>query len=374
MPENILEPPTGTNGPANSGDGYGVSEFLSEAAAQPKIETPTYENNTGADGGTETNSDSSQANPAEGQTLEGTLKPRETAEQTPPQPKRTIQEIQAYRSAQTRARKFDGLADDEITLFKNMSQEAYNRLYPMFLDHKKSEERIKELETAAVTADQRRWYEEPNAYQLHPDYAAATATDSNLNTELSFWQEQLAAVEDNKPWNQLVYNDSNGKREYIRGEVQDPSSMAKAQILSNISQCQQYKSTNANRIANIQQNFAGKYKSYNDSLSNADKTMFGKLELDKNPELNNTYNEWLAQFPKEFRGQLPYQMLAKSAAVITGLVKKLRETEAGAVRRQAVKATVVTGGPSNGSATSASGKTGKDYERGFEELTRRRLS
>ena len=162
MPSELETPPqmNGDQPSTETGSGFGISDFLADAAAAPKAE-PNYEDNTSPDGsGTRTTPR------PEGD--EGNQPPQPP--ETPAAPKRTLQEIQAHRHQQAKARVFDGLSEEEIPLFKQMSQQAYDYLYPKYLASREQEARIKELEEKANAADSRRWYEEPDAYTLHPEY------------------------------------------------------------------------------------------------------------------------------------------------------------------------------------------------------------
>jgi hypothetical protein len=359
MPDEKSSPPTGTTG--SDGGSFDVGSFLSEAAAAPTAPTPEYEDNTKSDGGT-------QGSPSQ-KTVE---EPPEQAELPlfETQPKRSLQEIQQYRSTQAKSRKFEGLTEDEVSIFKNMSQEAYEKLYPMYLDSKKSADRIKELEETSKSLENRRWYEEENAYQLHPDFKSAQKLSDNLDTEEEFWQNQLTAVEKGEKWYKLSTND---KGEYLYGEIQEPSPEAKSQIINNLTKVAQYKTHAASKIEDIKSTFSDRYKKFNQGLTEVDKEIFGNLKFDSDPAIKTDYDTWLNRLPSEFRNQLPYQMLAKSAAVIGGLVKVLRSREAASVRKQAINTTVLQSGPGNGAAVASGGREARDYDRAFSDMTRKSL-
>lgn len=374
MPDDTLNQPTSTPGSEGSSGGgeesssFGLQDFFSAAGEAPKIESPEYEQDTKSDHIT----DPGGPNP-DVATKPGVVGSDGQEGKIPPQHgQRTIQEIQAHRSAQTRARKFDGLEPDEIPLFKNMSHEAYQKLYPAYLESKKHQARIKELEENQQTLENRRWYEEPDAYTLHPEFRAAQQTVENLSIEEEFWQDQLARIKRGEEWFDLVRDDKGTYRYGNQGHEASPE--GEAAIIGNLAKLAQFKMQAGSAVEQIRSNFSSRYKTFNDGLVSADKEMFGKLEMDKNPAVKADYEFWLNRFPKEFRTQLPYQMLAKSAAVIQGLTKILRSKEVESTRKTALKATVVNGGPGSGLAGGSGNQDAKALEEGFGRLTRRNLS
>ena len=352
------------------GDSFSIGDFMKEAEAAPPVENPQYEPDTRSGNESQPNQPATADVDAEGNPQPDRQAPQAT--QTPPSPqKRTLQEIQAHRSAQAKARVFDGLEEDEVPIFKEMSQRAYEKLYPAYLAQKQSEAKIAELSKAAEEAGNRRWYEEDGAYQLHPEYKEISQYVENLETEEAFWQEQLAKAEAGQKFNLLVRDPKTNQ--YIVGDVQEPDPQGKALIISNISKLAQFKSNAASERDRLQNTFASRYKSYNEGLKTVDKEMFGQLDMEKNPTVKRYYDSALAKIPAEFRGQLVYQMVAKSAAVIQGLVAALRAGEAAKAKQSAIAATVRQAGPGNGLATGGGTKDGKDYDKFFEGATRRSL-
>ena len=354
----------------DSGGNFSIGDFIQAAGTAPPVENPQYEPDTRS--GNESQPDQPATANVDG---EGNPPPSgqapKAAQTTPSPQRRTLQEIQAHRSAQAKARVFEGLTEEEIPIFKEMSQRAYEKLYPAYLAQKQAEAKITELTKAAEEAGNRRWYEEDGAYQLHPDYREISQYVENLETEEAFWQEQLAKAEAGQRFNLLARDPKTNQ--YIVGDVQEPSPQGKALIISNISKLAQFKSNAATERDRLQSTFTSRYKAHSDSLKAVDKEMFGTLDMEKNPAVKQYYEAALAKIPAEFRGQLIYQMVAKSAAVIQGLVAALRANDANGAKQRSIAATVRQAGPGNGLATGGGSKDGKDYDKFFEGATRRSL-
>ena len=368
-----LENPTSTDGNPSGNDGnFDIGSFMSDAAASPKVENPAYEDNTAADGngavqGTEPTNDGDAveegATPAVGTDPQG-------ASGTP---KRTLAEIQQHRSAQAKARKFDGLAEDEVPYFKQMSQQAYDFLYPKYLATKEHEAKIKELSEQAQIADQRRWYEEPDAYTLHPEFRQINQHTQDLSTEEDFWKQQLEKLEAGETCNQLVFEtDKNGNRVYKYGPEIEASPAAKADIIQKLAALTQFKIAANGKLDSLKQSFVGKHKSFGESLDRVNNTLFGKLDFTDKSPLGQRYQAFLNDFPAEFRTQTPYKMLAQAGAVIEGLVQRIRTAEASKSAKAGVAKVVKLAGPGSGvAASSGNGESSEKYDNFFKTATRR---
>lgn len=283
---------------------------------------------------------------------------------------RTLQEIQQYRHEQNKARKLEGLDEEEAKLFKQMSQAAYDRLYPAYLKSKEADARLKELEETNKALENRRWYEEENAWELSPEFRATKENIDLLDFEENYWTEQLARIEKGEDFEPLA-----GKPgEYTRGAAQPATVEAKVNVLRKLQTIGGYKQQLNSKIESLKTDFSGRHKSFQDGLKGVDQHLFGKLDV-KLPHLESQYKSWLNRFPKEFQGQLPYQMLAKAALVIDNLAKELRKTEATSPLKKSVRNATLSVGPGNGKAVgSGEGNSLKAVESRFEQLTGKKLS
>ena len=286
--------------------------------------------------------------------------------------KRTLQEIQKYRQEQKNNRKYDGLDEEESKLFKQMSQAAYDRLYPAYLASKESATKLKALEDTNKQLENRRWYEEDGAWTLSPEYQEAKQNVDLLDFEENYWTEQLTKVERGEEYNPL-----DGKPgDYKEGPLKPATVEAKVNIMRKLQAIGGYKQQLATKIDSITKNFASKHKSFGEGLKGVNDHLFGKLDITL-PHIAPQYKSWLEKFPTEFQGQLPYQMLAKSAVVIEGLAKALREKEALGGLKKSARVTASSSGPGNGKAvggTSATnGNSAANWDKEFQSLTNKRF-
>lgn len=374
MSENTSTAETGSPGEGglshegeSSGGGLDFNKVMAEVA-DVKVD-PNYEDNeqTAADGIPVSEQEPKPRDPSE----EGEEESEEEVEEQRPQGQRTLQEIQKHRQELKNNRKYDGLDEDEAKLFKQMSQAAYERLYPAYLKAKDSDKKLLELENTNKQLESRRWYEEEGAWELSPDYKSAKENVDLLNFEEDYWTEQLTKIEKGEEFNPLAGEPG----AYKEGPAQPATIEAKVAILRKLQTIGGYKQQLTSKIDGIKKDFSGKHRSFNDGLKGVHDHLFGKLDVNL-PHLAPKYKEWLEKFPTEFRGQLPYQMLAKAALVIEGLVKARREEEALGGLKKSARVTAKSAGPGNGKAvggSSSNGNSTERWDREFQDLTNKRF-
>lgn len=101
---------------------------------------------------------------------------------------------------QVEQRDYSGLDETDVPLFKNMSNDAFRKLKPVYLEHKKLADEIKardakiaELEKG-VTKIPDSYYEHPQSFVLTPEFVEATNTYTNAQQLNNHWQQQLASI------------------------------------------------------------------------------------------------------------------------------------------------------------------------------------
>lgn len=263
-------------------------------------------------------------------------------------------------------RDFTGLDEEEAKLFKNMNNEAYQRLYPIYLNSKKENDSLKVLQEKLDAADKRRWYDEPEAYTLHPEYKQAQASVSRLTNELSFWEEQLAEIEEGRE-GQTYTLDSKG--DYVPGPKVSGGA-GKAHFISLIAHTRNLLNQESHKSEALKSSFATKYKSFDSELEKADKDFFGKLDIN-HPSVKSRYEYFQNRFPAEYRNQRPYQMLAKGLTIIEEMLRRQKDQEATKVVKTQVAATAKNNGPGEGLAGAKAPKSLDALDREYEKMTGR---
>lgn len=219
------------------------------------------------------------------------------------------------------ARDLDGLDDDEQKLFKNMSREAYERLFPFYKKFKGKDkdldelptlrEKLKSLESAPPKASS--FYDHEEAYLLQQDYRDALVKSRELRDLQSHWQEQLIAAEEGKPVRDILTGPN--------GELQlsDPieaNPRIKAQILATLSQVTQAQQAHQASLEGLKAQAKSQFTNYRDGLSKVYDNIFAKHK----DTLEPLAAKEIEQFPPFARDRIETKLMANALALIKYIV------------------------------------------------------
>lgn len=98
------------------------------------------------------------------------------------------------------ARDYTGLADDEVAIFKKMSNESFNKLKPVFIEHKQLKEDKGRLEEQLKMHQERNPALDfhPQAFVLNPEFQKKSSEIQSIQEELGYWRDSLEAMQDGK--------------------------------------------------------------------------------------------------------------------------------------------------------------------------------
>lgn len=258
------------------------------------------------------------ATPADHQTQP---KPADPASQTEPPPDDLIESaLKRGRPSRT----LDGLDEEEKDLFNNMSRKAYDKLYPWYLKAKPYiseldqipalKEKLATLEAAAKTPKEASYFDHEDSYLLSQSYRDGLVERNRLTNLASFWEDQLVAIEEGKPFVGLQQTADGGLQQTA---PIDPSPRAKAQVLSILQEVRTAQAQQQAKLEAIKAESKQSYSRYKDGLTNAHKTIFGKYEAVLKPAAEKE----LEKFPEFVRGRPEVQSLAYALALINHIVK-----------------------------------------------------
>lgn len=246
------------------------------------------------------------------------------------------------RQAQARPpRDYSGLSQEETSWFKNMGGRAFDALKPVYLEYKKLKGEIDTLRANSAEATKNSFFEHENAYQVMPDYQQFSANLAQLDAEASHWTKQLAAIEAGENWTPIVLD---AKGNPVLGEEQPPSAQAKAVVLNALTQAHILKTDVSNKMGEVRNNFSSNHKNFISKLADIEKKIFEGADP---AVLDKAMATKLPIFPAHMHGNPIVRSLAKSLAVIDGLVAMLNEAR-GARNTNILKAkTATAAGPGN---------------------------
>jgi len=279
------------------------------------------------------------------------------ASSTPAAPTRSPLERLAERGSQGKARDYTGLDEEEKAIFEKMANNSYQKLYPIYLAHKKNEppadikEKLTTYERQLAEAEDRRWHDHPEAYRLSDEYREADEFHNTAQAISAHWQKQLEAVDGGAKEYFAVTQDREGNIVTVKTPVTNATRadltrrifLSQADIQSAQAQLEKTKETHSKRY--------GGYKSTLESI-------YEKNFKPHEALLKKAMDAHLESFPKWWRKTPEARLLAASLASNQIFVDQL-EGSRGASAANAVFE----------SAGKAAGPTQQDLQRGGEQPT-----
>lgn len=230
---------------------------------------------------------------------------------------------QQFQKKQGQPRVYDGLEQDEIRLFKDMSTPAYAKLYPLYLEHKKLKETYEtdkqkyESELNALRSQSS--FDQEGAWKLTPEYEQISSTVQRLGAEADHWEQQLAAIEAGEPFTPIVLN---AQGQPVLGQPQTASPMDKVKVMSALQKAHALHGQFSQNLQQFEGNYKNQHKSYLEGLQSARKTIFNGADLTK---LENAAKTKLELFPAYVRGKPEVKLLAEALVLVDGFKALLNQ-------------------------------------------------
>lgn len=265
----------------------------------------------------------------------------------------------------TDGRDYSEFSDDEKGLFKRMSNEAFNKLKPVYLEHKalksQLEETNKKLEEAqkGIVKLPDNYYEHPQGFILTPDFMSAQSDVNRAEQVFNHWSSQLEKVREGAKEIELLGVDQNGNFTITSKIPADTTAEIKLQSYFNFAQ-QQLMNAQAS-VHSLARNHTTRYTSELNTLKDYEKRAFAAFEDPKNKaNLEPLVKSTLEVLPPAFRANPLATMVSKALVTIShlaGIINHLQNT-----KDKVEDKTVVKGGPSAAEAAGDGGGGNKDKE------------
>lgn len=228
--------------------------------------------------------------------------------------------------ASAKARVLDGLEPEEAELFKQMSQAAYDKLYPAFKEYKTAKPNLDKLSTYEKQVDDFKnsaAYQHPEAYNLDPEVQQINTRVQMLDGEAAHWLAQCEAVEDGKPWRDLLINPQTG--EYSLGPEQPASIQAKMALFGKYNSIGSLKQQAAQMITQKKDQYAKFYTDYKTRAEEITSKLLPK-NIRELPQVQKLREDFLSEFPPAIRYSPMAQANADMFVIIQGL-SNMRQQE-----------------------------------------------
>lgn len=253
-------------------------------------------------------------------------------------PKQTTLEVPKTKASDTQripaSRNYEGLTDAEVSVFKKMSNDAYNAMRPIFDEHKKLKESLtlKDQEIANLKSGKEQlpsdFYSHSDAYTLTKDYRDGVQLVNGAQSIYNHWRTQLAKVEAGEDWQDLEI-DETGKMKLGATKAVDPT--AKAEILDNLTFAREQYLKHYNNLNSIKTEFTQKHAKVKDFVSREIEDAY--FPFYKTDELNKPHmadhkkaiEAVMKALPDEIRGELSAPVAAKAFAYTLYMQREMNE-------------------------------------------------
>jgi len=286
--------------------------------------------------------------------------------QKPAAPKSPFERVSA-RQAAVEARKFEGLTPEETEIFKKMSNDAYNYLYPKFIAQKApaGDEVTKQLAQVQKDLEEARNFrfaDHEEGYTLTKEYREIQEQASIADNILNHWQAQLAAVQGGaKEVEMLVQTDTGiGVRKVpVTPAIQ-------ADLIRRISVANNDAQTIRQQIDHLRQQHSTRYGGFNKALSDIYTEHFGPHEK----LLKKGMDSALARIPAWFRHRPEAKLLAAALASNEYFAEIIESLQGQGQAQQLLDGAAKSGGPTQGELRQEVGTSKNTMQVSDEEYNR----
>lgn len=261
-------------------------------------------------------------------------------------------------------RNFEGLEPDEIPFFKQMSNQAYAKVYPAYLASKKANEEKAALQKELDEMRGFNLYEAEGAWKLAPEYSELSQARARIEGEAQYWQDQLTKIETGEKWRPLMQSPDG--RLYA-GDEQEPTPQARALILGNLTKANQYLMQADNDLAQFEGQFKDKHKGYVSTLSSLESQVISAKQKES---IKSHIDETLKKFPSYVRNKPEVQLAATLWVLNQGLIKLVQSLRGGNANAVMQARTAQNSGQRQVAAGGSGGGTVQDVIERFNQVRR----
>lgn len=175
------------------------------------------------------------------------------------------------------------------------------------------------------------WYEHPEAYTLTPEFKQISAQYGQYSTLEEHYTQQIAAIQDGKPWVAITGFDQQGNPIYSQEQQATPQAFANVQRA--LMQATQVKGQLGAKVENLSQAFQQNHKQAEAAINSEIKTRWDNLHPEIKPqdkEVDMVMDVLPAMYKSHPLAKGFAQMLALNFAQARFLKKLLTEKEQGA--------------------------------------------
>jgi len=318
--------------------------------------------------------------PKENQTKDEPKKTVATAE-----PTKVVVEPAAAKvdPATPQGRDYSEIEEGDQKLFRDMSKQSFERLKPIYLEHKRLAAEKTQLAAEKTQLTQKivdlekgkrplpeSYLEHPEAYTLTEEWSNGTSQLQSANLEKRHYQQQLINIREGKKWQELHVNE---KGQYFLGKEQDATPTADVHVSNQLQLAGQIVNETSADLNRIRGSFSQRHSAVVQGVRKVEDEYFPQYKELKEgdphkPAIDAVVNAFHA---KGFKNNPLVGLLAKSYAHVKALENENANLKQAATTKAAIQDDKKKAGPSGGELQTVDTKVGTnaitmdDFEKEF---------
>lgn len=260
--------------------------------------------------------------------------------------------------------------DPELApLFKQMSNEAFEKFKAIALEHKKYkvdvEARAKEIEELKKSRLPENYYEHPEGYRLDPEFAQSAEIVDVASKVVNHWRNQLRSIREGASDYEYLYINNDGKYAI---DKRPADAAAEADILMFYNSAQHALINERQKLENFGQQFKTKFDGTKKWINDFEVNAFSLFDKEEGKHLKPIVEDTLNRFPAAIKNSIAARLLAKSLVTnqqLSNIVKQLTTAKPAelAAKEDKAKAGPTAAETMSGSSNGKSDITLDDFER-----------
>ena len=254
-------------------------------------------------------------------------------------------------------RDYSDLPPEVQPLFKSMSNDAFNKLKPIYLNAQKLEQAKVEAERRIAELSANRlpenYYENDRAFVLTPEFTQAAQAAQRASAIKQHWNDQLVRIRTGEDIQNLTVNEKGEMQ--VSGPIK-VTPQIEAQVLSLLSQAQTAEAQHSAVLEQLAAQHKTKHTEAKSWLAQYEKESFSHFDDPKNEIARKMAEDTVRQFHSAYRSNPLALPLAKAMVSLTGLANMVRALQQQAAAPKAA-ATTVNGKPVSQADVRAAGPT-----------------
>lgn len=225
-------------------------------------------------------------------------------------------------------RDLTGIAEEDAPLFRQMSNEAFNKLKPIYLKQREAENQLVEYQKQLEEAKNNpqvppHYFTHPRGFMLQDEYLAAVGDASKAQQIVDHWNRQMIKIRQGEKWQPLEENE---KGDLVFGEERDADAEGEVFVNRQILFSQNQLTNVRNDLNGIITGFSSKSNDAINWVKNVENQFFPDYDKPEHPTAQ-LQKSLLDQIHPAFKSDPLAKILIKTGAANTLLQARIKQLE-----------------------------------------------